>query len=91
MEYVMYLYRFCQVLKGAGVVTLCQNDAEVKLYMEIDHHISSTECDVGVKVQFIQQYINSGVETPYKELTMLNPIEKFKRSILHLKRRRRLI
>ncbi len=34
----------------------------------------------------IQQYINSGVETPYKEAIMLNPIEKFKRSILHLNR-----
>ncbi len=35
--------RFCQILKGAVVVTLCQNEAEIKIQMDIDHHISPTE------------------------------------------------
>ena len=35
--------RFCQVLKGAVGTALCQNEAEVKFHMEINHHISSTE------------------------------------------------
>ena len=35
--------RFCQVLKGAVGTTLCQNEAEVKFQLEIDHQISPTE------------------------------------------------
>ncbi len=30
-------------IKGAVVVTLCQNEAEVKFKIEIDHQISPTE------------------------------------------------
>ncbi len=37
------LHRFCQVLKGAVVVTLCQNEADVKCQMDIDSSISLTE------------------------------------------------
>ncbi len=33
----------CQVLKEAVGAALCQNEAEVKIHMEIDQHISSTE------------------------------------------------
>ena len=36
-----------QSLKGAVVVTHCQNEAELKFSMEIDHHTSSTEKSVG--------------------------------------------
>ncbi len=32
-----------QSLKGAVVVTLCQNEADVKFQMDIDSHISFTE------------------------------------------------
>ena len=32
-----------QLLKGAVVVTHCQNEAELKFSMEIDHQISLTE------------------------------------------------
>ncbi len=32
-----------QSLKGAVVVTLCQNEADVKCQMDIDSHISLTE------------------------------------------------
>ena len=35
--------RLSQLLKGAVVVTLCQNEAEVKCQMDIDCHISLTE------------------------------------------------
>ncbi len=34
---------FSQVLKGAVGASLCQNEADVKIHMEIDHHISSTD------------------------------------------------
>ncbi len=37
------LQRNYQSLKGAVVVTHCQNEAELKFSMEIDHHTSSTE------------------------------------------------
>ncbi len=36
-------FRLSQLLKGAVVVTLCQNEAEVKCQMDIDSHISLTE------------------------------------------------
>ncbi len=32
-----------------------------------------------VSIYYIQQSINVGVQTPYKELIILNLIEKFKR------------
>ena len=35
--------RLSQLLKGAVVVTLCQNEADVKCQMDIDSHISLTE------------------------------------------------
>ncbi len=35
--------RLSQLLKGAVVVTLCQNEAEVKCQLDIDSHISLTE------------------------------------------------
>ena len=35
--------RLSQLLKGAVVVTFCQNEAEVKCQMDIDSHISLTE------------------------------------------------
>ncbi len=33
--------RFSQVLKGAVEEIVCQNETEVQLHLEIDHHISS--------------------------------------------------
>ena len=39
----IYVMRLSQLLKGAVVVTLCQNEAEVKCQMDIDSHISLTE------------------------------------------------
>ena len=36
-------YRLSQLLKGAVVVTLCQNEADVKCQMDIDSSISLTE------------------------------------------------
>ena len=41
-----------QSLKGAVVVTLCQNEADVKFQMEIDSHISLTEQGVGVNLHW---------------------------------------
>ncbi len=35
--------RLSQLLKGAVVLTLCQNEAEVKCQMDIYQHISLTE------------------------------------------------
>ncbi len=44
----MVTTRFCQGLKGAVGATLCQNEADVKIHMEIHHLTSST--DVGVNI-----------------------------------------
>ncbi len=44
--------RFSQVLKGAVGATLCQNEAELKFSMEIDHHISSTEQARKIRLRF---------------------------------------
>ena len=38
-----FFLRNNQSLKEAVVVTHCQNEAEVKIQMEFDHHISPTE------------------------------------------------
>ncbi len=40
---ISMFFRHNQSLKGAVVVTHCQNEAEVKFQMEIDRHISPTE------------------------------------------------
>ena len=61
-------YPYCnnQSLKGAVVVTFCQNEAKVKFQMDIDQLISLTEkagamtlifpaCSI-VKVQFLVKY-----------------------------------
>ncbi len=37
------LHPLSQTYKGAVVVTLCQNEADVKFQMDIDSHISITE------------------------------------------------
>ena len=50
-------HRLSQLLKGAVVVTLCQNEAEVKCQMDIDSHISLTE-QAG-KIRLVRQSILS--------------------------------
>ena len=45
--------RFCQVLKGAVVVTLCQNEADVKCQMDIDSSNSLTEQAGEIRLTFL--------------------------------------
>ncbi len=52
----IWLNRNNQSLKGAVGTTLCQNEAELKLSMEMDHHTSST--DQAGKIRLPELIIN---------------------------------
>ncbi len=62
--------RLSQLLKGAVVVTFCQNEAEVKCQMDIDFHISLTEQVQSVWFSLLGLWMNFGGQFPWKFLVL---------------------
>ena len=52
------------ILKGAVVVTLCQNEADVNFQMDIDHHISITEQAGNMRLIDLPQSCNHDIYFP---------------------------
>ncbi len=59
------IVRLSQLLKGAVVVTLCQNEADVKCQMDIDSSISLTE-----QAGKIRLWMNFGGQFPWRFLVL---------------------
>ncbi len=81
-------YRLSQLLKGAVVVNLCQNEADVKCQMDIDSHISLTEQAGKIRLtelthQFeILHLPHSGIGSCQLLLSMTDTFEGFTFSLI---------